>query len=164
MRQNSKEKTRKLAAEQALIDRSYIPLDDWEIPWGWSNDPESLHVRSQFTGLKKDHSKVALKQDFGIPDARPILVDRSGVHLIDGGDGKYYLWGDESEMFREITETNLDNIIFTLKSSSADSLETKLLGYVKYDPWVDDKEFVKQELEAVGAPIPESVWELRQAR
>lgn len=134
----------------ALIDRSYIPLDHWKIPWGWSNDPGSLHVSSQFTGLKKYHAKVALKHDFGIPDARPILVEQSGVHLIDGGDGKYYLWGDESDMVSEITETNLDNIIITLKSRGSDSLKRKLLGHIEYDPWVDDKEFVKQELEAAA--------------
>lgn len=124
----------------------------------------SLHVDSQFTGLKKDHAKVALKHDVGIPDARPILVDRSGAHLIDGDNGKYHLWGDESDLVAEIPETNLHKIICGLKSSGTTvSLGPKRLGYIEYDPWVDDKEFVMQELEELGMPITESEWEARQA-
>lgn len=38
-----------------------------------------------------------------------------------------------------------------------------MLGYVEYHPWVDDKEFVMQELAARGVPFTESDWEVRQA-
>lgn len=114
---------KKLAAEQAVIDRSYTLLDDWEFPWGWSNDPQSLQVANHFTGLKKDQVKVVpLKNDFGIPDARPILVDRVDTHLIDGGNGKYYLWREARGTVYEIAETD---IICTL------SLGTKLLGEIE---------------------------------
>lgn len=89
-------------------------------------------------------------------------MNRSGVYLIDGGNGKYYLCGDESEKVSEILETNLDNIIFTLKSGSSNSLGSKMLGYVKYDPWEDDKEFVMREFAERGIPFSETHWEIRQ--
>lgn len=56
-----------------------------------------------------------LKADFAMPD--PIAVIENcgamGLVLIDGGDKKYYLWHDDSDVVAELFEPNLAKILFT---------------------------------------------------
>lgn len=105
----------------------------------------------QFTGLKKDHAKVALDYNLGLPDSRPIL------HLI--GDGNYGVY--ESVIDCEIIETNLNKIIRTLGARKESALGCKNLVMLAYDLRVDDKEFVMQEFKEMGTPLSDGGWDER---
>jgi hypothetical protein len=83
-----------------------------EVPYGWPNDPDRLGVNGYFAD-GPDDIKATLRNDFNIPDARPILAGESSLYLLDGGDGKYYFWSEISEWVSRIEEDDLQKILAT---------------------------------------------------
>ena len=62
-----------------------------------------------------DDHKNTMMTKYNIPDTRPILTDRTSWFLVEGGDKKYYLYGDESEDMARIEEPSLQKILTLLK-------------------------------------------------
>jgi hypothetical protein len=104
---------------------SYVKLTTCEVPYGWTNHPAYLGVNVYFTG-KTDNIKATLKADYNIPDARPIITDRYTV-LLDGGDGKYYLWNDISGIVARIEELDLEKILAKLGSEGLSGIKCTIL-------------------------------------
>lgn len=101
------------------------------MPDGWSNKPDNLWVLTEFTGGDENSAKVELYRNFGIPNARPVLVNFNEEIVIDGGNQKYYAWDRLSDYVYKIRETDLDVILETLcvdESSSMWTLELEFLG------------------------------------
>jgi hypothetical protein len=105
---------------------SYAEFKTCEVPCGWTNDPAYLGADVYFTD-KKNSIKAMLKADYNIPDARPILNDRMYLSLLDGGDGKYYLWNGVSDDVARIEESNLQEIVGKLGSEGLSGLKLTLL-------------------------------------
>lgn len=86
--------------------RSYVWVEPTKIPDDWSNDPDS-HVVPNF------------QKHLGLPNPRPVLCKNSENNfLVDGGNGKYYLYNDISDNVMELYERNLDNILSILRSDA----------------------------------------------
>ena len=106
-------------------------------------------VKTNFTGLKKDHDKYALMYDFGMLNPRPILADQHGEsgYLIDGGDGKYHFWNNMSDAVFLINQPDLEQILVDpdLYFSGSAKVFT-YLGDAGYDAYADDPEFLEEEL------------------
>lgn len=101
------------------------------MPNGWSNKPDNLWVLSEFAGQEENSAKVVLYHKFGIPNARPILVNLDEEILIDGGDRRYYAWNRLNDYVYAIQETDLDVILETLserKSTTIRTLDLEFLG------------------------------------
>lgn len=95
----------------------YVKLEPSEVPDGWYNNPRSLGVFDFFCPTDECYLTDGFKNDFALPNPRPVLT--SGPYfLIDGGNGRYYLWHDESDFMMELYERNLDNILSTLRSDA----------------------------------------------
>jgi len=105
---------------------SYVELKTCEVPCGWTNDPAYHEVNTCFTDKTKN-IKARLKADHNIPDARPILSDSMDLFLLEGGDGKYYLWNDISDYVARIEEPNLQEILGKLGSEGLSGLKLTLL-------------------------------------
>lgn len=57
------------------------------------------------------------KNDYALPTPHPVLT--SGPYfLIDGGNGRCYLWHDKSDCVMELYERNLVNVLSTLRSDA----------------------------------------------
>jgi hypothetical protein len=103
---------------------SYVELRTCQVPYGWTNHPAYLGVNVYFTG--ETNTKAMLKADHNIPDARPIITDRYSV-LLDGGDGKYYLWNDIGGILARIEEPDLEKILAKLESEGLSGIECTIL-------------------------------------
>lgn len=109
----------------------HVSLQAWEVPKGWSNKPDNLWVLTEFAGEDENSAKVALYHKFGIPNARPVLVNSDDEIVIDGGDRRYYAWDRLNDYVYGIQETDLDVILETLcisKSLRIRCLELEFLG------------------------------------
>ncbi len=125
----------------------HVQLEESKVPNGWSNHPTQLSVNNNFTELKNDHAKIALQHDFGIPNSRPILVNKRRTYLIDGGNQKYYTWNDVRDEVNEVRERNLEKILTTLSSArggECSGLGREYLGTLKYDALEDALEYVRE--------------------
>ena len=105
---------------------SYVELRTCEVPCGWTNHPVALEVNISFKSKAKN-IKARLKADHNIPNARPVLSNTADLFLIEGGDGKYYLWNDISDYVARIEECNLQEILGKLGSQGLSGLELTLL-------------------------------------
>ena len=104
----------------------YMELRTSEVPHGWTNHPASLGVNIYFTD-KNGSIKTMLKTYYNIPDARPILLDTMFLFLLDGGDGKYYLYNDISGDLARVEEPDLQTILAKLGSEGLSSIKYTLL-------------------------------------
>jgi hypothetical protein len=105
---------------------SYVELRTCEVPLGWTNRPASLRINVYFTS-KTDNVKATLRADHDIPDARPIITNKY-TFLLDGGDGKYYLWNIVSDYVARIEEPNLEEILAKLGSEGLSSIKRTVLA------------------------------------
>jgi hypothetical protein len=105
---------------------SYTEFKTCGVPCGWTNDPAYLDADTCFTD-KKNSTKTMLKTDYNIPNARPILNDRMYLYLLDGGDGKYYLWNGVSGDVVRIEESSLQEIVGKLGNEGLSGLKLTLL-------------------------------------
>ena len=80
------------------LEPFYESLQAWEVPDGWLNKPGNLWVLTEFTGKNENSAKVILYSNFGIPNARPVLVNFNEEIVIDGGNQKYYAWNRLSDL------------------------------------------------------------------
>ncbi|MCJ1349920.1 hypothetical protein MMC31_008163 [Peltigera leucophlebia] len=94
----------------------YIKLEQSVIPPGWSNDPISLEVDTSFNEKDEEENlKEDFKTQYNMPNPLPVLVHfQEGVWLIDGGDGKYYVYQNEEGYVGEVYERNLAKILSEL--------------------------------------------------
>jgi hypothetical protein len=107
---------------------SYVELRTCEVPSGWTNHPASLGINVYFTG-GTDNVKATLRADHDIPDARPIIrFTNKYTFLLDGGDGKYYLWNIVSDYVARIEEPNLEEILAKLGSEGLSSIKRTVLA------------------------------------
>jgi hypothetical protein len=86
---------------------SYVEIRTCEVPQGWSNHPGKLGVKS---GAYDDYKK-AIMTDYNIPDTLPVLADKSGWYLVEGGDKKYYMWNEDTGDMASIEEPSLQKIL-----------------------------------------------------
>lgn len=81
-----------------------------------------------------------------MPDLTPVIENHGynqGLVLIDGGDGKYYLWHDVSDDVFEVYGRNLSKIVSTFgQNPGIKGSKLMRLGLVGYrlppgnsDPW-----------------------------
>jgi hypothetical protein len=103
-----------------------VELRTCEVPSGWTNHPASLGIIVYFTS-ETDNVKATLRADHDIPDARPIITDKY-TFLLDGGDGKYYLWNIVSDYVARIEEPNLEEILVKLRSKGLSSIKRTILA------------------------------------
>jgi hypothetical protein len=68
-----------------------------------------------------------LKADHNIPDARPVITDMMHLFLLNGGDGKYYLWNNISDDVARIEEPNLREILAKIGSEGLSGIKHTLL-------------------------------------
>src|SRR5271154_2866559 len=104
---------------------SYVELRTCEVPPGWTNHPAYLGADIYFTG-EFNNIKTTLKADHNIPDARPIITNGYSF-LLDGGDGKYYLWNDVSDIVARIEEPDLEKILAKLGSEGLSGIKCTIL-------------------------------------
>lgn len=100
---------------------SYVWVEPSKIPDDWSNDPDSLGVFDSFCPTETDNDYVVplFQKNLGLPNPRPVLCKHSeSKFLIDGGNGRYYLWHDIIDWVTELYERNLDNILSILRSNT----------------------------------------------
>ena len=90
-------------------DSLYIKLEQSVIPPGWSNGPIALHLDFYFYGkVAEENLTEELKTEYNMPNPLPIVVHgQDGLWLIDGGNGKFYLWQDVEGFVGEVYERNL---------------------------------------------------------
>jgi hypothetical protein len=80
-----------------------------------------------YTG-ESNNIRARLKADYNIPDARPILNDMMYTFLLEGGDGKYYLWNNVSDDVDRIEEpNNLPEILARLGREGLQGLKCTIL-------------------------------------
>jgi hypothetical protein len=103
---------------------SYVELRTCEAPYGWTNHPAYLRA-DIFTG-ETSNLKTTLKADHNIPDTRPIITNSYTV-LLDGGDGKYYLWNDTAGIVARIEEPDLEKILAKLGSEGLSGIKCTIL-------------------------------------
>lgn len=101
-----------------------VPSSD--VPYGWTNDPAYLRAQIYFKD-GSDNIKKKLKEKYKIPNAYPILNDRSCLYLIDGGDQKYYLWNDTSDDVAKIDESDRQKILKAIGEHGVTGLKYKIL-------------------------------------
>lgn len=71
-------------------------------------------LESLITFVRPNYSYVVpdFQKHLGLPNPRPVLCKNSENNfLVDGGNGKYYLYNDISDYVMELYERNLDNIL-----------------------------------------------------
>ena len=103
-----------------------MELRTCEVPPGWTNHPAYLGADIYFTG-EINNIKTTLKADYNIPDARPIITDMMDLFLLDGGDGKYYVWNMVSGDVARIEEPNLEEILAKLESEGLSGIKMTIL-------------------------------------
>lgn len=105
---------------------SYVELRTCDVPCGWTNHPAYLGADIYFAG-EINNIKTTLKADYNIPDARPVITDMKDLFLLDGGDGKYYLWNNISGDVARIEEPNLEEILAKLGSEGLSGIKMTIL-------------------------------------
>ncbi len=95
----------------------YVWVKPSKIPNDWFNDPDDLQIFDIFYPSEKDDFIVSSFQILGLPNPRPILFN-TDLFLLDGGNGKYYMWNEESDYVVELYERNLDNILSVLRTDA----------------------------------------------
>ena len=124
----------------------YVKLKESAIPKDWSNDPHHLKLGASFNGSDEQDVSESFKSEFAMPDPLPVIENHGynqGLVLIDGGDGKYYLWHDVSDDVFELYERNLTKILSKFgQNPGFKGSKLKKLGLVGYrlppgdsDPW-----------------------------
>lgn len=97
-----------------------------EVPYGWTNDPAYLRAEIYFKD-GADNIKKTLKDKYKVPNAYPILSDRSCLYLIDGGDKKYYLWNDTSDDVAKIDASDRKEILTALGQHGVKGVKYSIL-------------------------------------
>ena len=94
----------------------YIKLKPSVIPAHWRNDPDSLSLDYHFNSVDEESNIPDMKSRFGLPNPIPIIKQqREGYWLIDGGDGKHYIWEDIEGIVLEVYERDLAKILATFR-------------------------------------------------
>lgn len=67
----------------------------------------------------EDNLTEEFKTQYDMPNPPPIIVyKQNGMWLLDGGNGKFYLWRDAEGFVGEVYEHNLAIILSTLAKKS----------------------------------------------
>lgn len=111
---------------QAKTQVPLVQVNPSNVPYGWTNDPAYLRAQIYFTD-GPDNIMTTLKDEYKIPNAQPILNDRSCLYLINGGDEKYYLWNDTSGDVARIHQSDLPKILKTIGEHGVAGLEYTVL-------------------------------------
>lgn len=99
--------------------RSYVWVEPTKIPDDRSNDPDSLGILDYFCPTDYSYVVPDFQKHLGLPNPRPVLCKNSENNfLVDGGNGKYYLYNDISDYVMKLYERNLDNILSILRSDA----------------------------------------------
>ena len=79
------------------------------------------------------------KTQYNMPNPLPITLHKqNGVWLIDGGNGKFYLWQDVEDFVGEVYECNLAIILSTLaKNRGLKRTRWRKLGHLGFGPSPD---------------------------
>ena len=94
----------------------YIKLKPSVIPAHWRNDPDSLSLDYHFNSVDEESNIPDMKSRFGLSNPIPIIrQEREGYWLIDGGDGKQYIWEYVADIFLEVYERDLAKILATFR-------------------------------------------------
>jgi hypothetical protein len=109
----------------------YVKLTKSQVPSGWTNRPERLGVYDVDIFAITDeilNVRAWLKRCYKIPDARPILNSdtRRALYLLEGGDGKYYLYEIEDYVAR-IEEGSLEKILKAVEGGGISNLPYTIL-------------------------------------
>jgi hypothetical protein len=111
---------------ETFAEGSYVELRTCEVPCGWSNHPRRLGVNIHFTG-ETDNIRDMLKADYNLPNARPILLDRQLTYILDGGDGKYYMYNHICGDLGRIEEPDLRKILAKLGREGLSGIKYTIL-------------------------------------
>ena len=108
----------------------YIKLKPSVIPAHWRNDPDSLSLDFYFSPEDEDSNIPDMKSRFGLPNPIPIIRQRpDGYWLIDGGDGKHYIWEYVEGIVLDVYERDLAKILATFRQTwSIEGTTVKRLG------------------------------------
>ena len=128
-------------------DSLYIKLEESIIPPGWYNDPITLNLDCCFNGkFAEENLTEEFKTEYNMSKPLPIIVyGEHGLWLIDGGNGKFYLWQDVEDFVGEVYECNLAIILSTLaKNRGLKGTKWRKLGHLGCrppspdwdDPWM----------------------------
>ncbi|MCJ1349795.1 hypothetical protein MMC31_008036, partial [Peltigera leucophlebia] len=118
-------------------DSLYIKLEQSVIPPGWSNDPLALNLDFCFNGkVPEENLTEEFKTQYNMPNPLPIIVHQQhGLWLIDGGNGKYYLWQNVEDSVGEVYERNLAIILPALgKDPEFGKTKWRRLGHLGFGP------------------------------
>ena len=76
------------------------------------------------------------KTQYKMPNPLPVVVHfKDGVWLIDGGDGKFYVWQDVEDYVGEVYERNLAMILSKLgKDRALGQTKWRRLGHLGCGP------------------------------
>lgn len=116
---------------------TYIKLEQFAIPPGWSNNPFDLDLAYCFNGkVAEENLTEQFKTQINLPNSLPIIVHKQHrLSLIDGGNGKFYVWQDVEDYVGEFYECNLAILLFAVgKDLDLKGVQWRKLGHLHCGP------------------------------
>lgn len=101
------------------LESPYVELRTADVPIGWSNHPDLLHVNTYFA-----HHRVneTLHPSLYFSRPRPILTDTQSIYIFEEKGRGYFVWNDISGFVAEIKENSWEDIIGKMRDGGLFSM------------------------------------------